>query len=439
MSIPVTGDDDGVGFGVKGSSAYPHTGKGVEGHSSGGDGVFGQTRGMNAAGVRGVHTGHISAIAVIGELDLGITAIKGQHGGGSRSAGDEVLGSGVWGDSSKGPGVAGTSATADGIIGVGATAGVRGASAIGDGVIGESDKGEGVRGISHSLHGGIVGVNDNPGTGAGVFAVSSNGEGVHGESNAATFGAGVTGAVMNHEGTGPGVLGQSFGKGPGVIGKSVKDSGVIGFHGDPQLQETTATSDAGLAGVFGASSEGPGIMGYSRERNSPAVLAIGYIEGRSFLSPLAAFFDGNVQVNGDVCLVGADCAEEFDVAQSESIEAGAVVVVNHEGKLHQCDTAYDGKVAGVVSGAGEYKPGIVLHKRESANERLPIALVGKVYCKVDAHYSAIEVGDLLTTSETPGHAMKASDPSRSFGAVLGKALRAHKVGCGLIPILVALQ
>ena len=47
-------------------------------------------------------------------------------------------------------------------------------------------------------------------------------------------------------------------------------------------------------------------------------------------------------------------------------------------------------------------------------------LVGKVFCKVDG---AIDVGDLLTTSQTPGHAMKATDPQRAFGAVIGKALK----------------
>ena len=71
--------------------------------------------------------------------------------------------------------------------------------------------------------------------------------------------------------------------------------------------------------------------------------------------------------------------------------------------------------------------------------RMPLALVGKVYCKVDAGHGAIEIGDLLTTSPTPGHAMKAADPMRAFGAVIGKALRPLASGTGLIPILVALQ
>jgi hypothetical protein len=70
---------------------------------------------------------------------------------------------------------------------------------------------------------------------------------------------------------------------------------------------------------------------------------------------------------------------------------------------------------------------------------MPVALMGKVFCKVDAQYSPIEVGDLLTTSPTLGHAMKAGDPLKAFGAVLGKALQSLKEGTGMIPVLVALQ
>jgi hypothetical protein len=96
-------------------------------------------------------------------------------------------------------------------------------------------------------------------------------------------------------------------------------------------------------------------------------------------------------------------------------------------------------VAGVIAGAGAYRPGIVLDRVASQGNRQPLALSGKVYCKVDAQYSPIQVGDLLTTSATPGHAMKAEDPARSFGAVIGKALQPLKNGEGLIPILVSLQ
>jgi hypothetical protein len=157
---------------------------------------------------------------------------------------------------------------------------------------------------------------------------------------------------------------------------------------------------------------------------------------------LSVLPNGNVQVNGtlmatvDIVLTGADCAEEFDVA--ERVEPGMVVVLRADGTLEPSQHPYDKKVAGVVSGAGCYRPGLVLD-RQPCEGRLPVALVGKVYCKVDAQYGSIEMGDLLTTSPTPGHAMKADDPTRSFGAVIGKALRPLETGQELIPILVTLQ
>ena len=115
------------------------------------------------------------------------------------------------------------------------------------------------------------------------------------------------------------------------------------------------------------------------------------------------------------------------------------MVLGEEGSLCQSTEAYDKKVAGVISGAGDLKPGLILDKQPESTNRMPIALMGKVYCQVDAQYAPIEVGDLLTTSPTPGHAMKATDPLKAFGTIIGKALRPLEAGKGLIPILVALQ
>jgi len=81
----------------------------------------------------------------------------------------------------------------------------------------------------------------------------------------------------------------------------------------------------------------------------------------------------------------------------------------------------------------------VLGRQQADALRQPIALLGKVYCQADAQYAAIEVGDLLTTSPTSGHAMKAIDPAKAFGTVIGKALGPLSDGKGLIPLLVALQ
>lgn len=142
---------------------------------------------------------------------------------------------------------------------------------------------------------------------------------------------------------------------------------------------------------------------------------------------------------GDIILQNADCAEHFDVADPEEIDPGTVVVLDEKGRLRQSTKPYDRKVVGVVSGAGDLKPGIVLDHRPAEKNRNAVALVGKVYCKVDATATAVDVGDLLTTGYTPGHAMKAIDSTKAFGAVLGKALQPLASGMGLIPILVALQ
>jgi hypothetical protein len=156
----------------------------------------------------------------------------------------------------------------------------------------------------------------------------------------------------------------------------------------------------------------------------------------------AAFFrgdvgvTGDVVVNGDLVLTGADLAEQFT---AEGIcEPGSVVVLSGGDRVRMSDTPYDRKVAGVVSGAGSYRPALVMDRRESTGRR-PLAMTGKVWCRVDAGFGPVRVGDLLTTSATPGHAMLASDRQRAFGAVIGKALADLDSGCALVPVLVSLQ
>ena len=148
---------------------------------------------------------------------------------------------------------------------------------------------------------------------------------------------------------------------------------------------------------------------------------------------------GTLSVATDVILTGADCAEHFDVVQDAVCEPGTVMAIGVSGALNASAQAYDKKVAGVVSGAGHFRPGIVLDTQHSDKKRPAVALFGKVYWRVDAQYAPFEVRDLLTTSDTVGHAMKACDPVRAFGAVVGKALGNLTDGCGLIPILIALQ
>jgi hypothetical protein len=141
----------------------------------------------------------------------------------------------------------------------------------------------------------------------------------------------------------------------------------------------------------------------------------------------------------DIILQGADCAEDFDVNPETKAEPGTVMVVNDLGVLEASCQAYDRRVAGIVSGAGDCWPGLILGRKKPASGRVAIALVGRAHCLVDAQYSSVAIGDLLTTSPTPGHAMKATDGTRAFGSVIGKALGTLGSGSGLVPVLVALQ
>jgi hypothetical protein len=271
------------------------------------------------------------------------------------------------------------------------------------------------------------------GTGVAVFGVSQNGEGLHGETNSLGV-AGIAGFSLNTSGTGAAVYGESRNQGPGVFGVSQNGEGL---HG-----ETNSLGVAGIAG-FSLNTSGTGAAVYGESRNrGPGVM--GFSNTGLGGTGDAGLFVGNVTINGNLTMGSggdvflSDFAEDFDIADAEA-EPGTVMAIEQDGTLRPSNHPYDKRVAGVVSGAGDYRPAIVLDKQAQTGNRRPIALVGKVYCKVDAGYSPIEVGDLLTTSATPGYAMKADNPLRAFGAVIGKALRPVTAGQDLIPILIALQ
>jgi hypothetical protein len=334
----------------------------------------------------------------------GVTGIGGTKPG--------VLGSGtnstgVLGIGHKEPGVSGISDSSDGVRATSTSGnGLSARSMSSVAIFAESTNGTGVLGIGQKEPG-VSGVSD---SGDGVRATSTSGNGLSARSTDSV-------AIFAESTNSTGILGIGHAE-PGVRGASDSSDGV----------RATSSTGNGLS-AFGGGDSGVGIFAQASAKRSPA----------TGTNPIAGFFDGDVVVAGDIRLSGGDCAENFDVSAIEMIVPGTVMVINDEGGLRPSDQPYDKKVAGVISGAGDYRPGLVLDDRPSEECRMPIALMGKVYCKVDARFGAVEVGDLLTTSSTPGHAMKAGDPLKAFGSVIGKALRAIAEGRGLIPILVALQ
>jgi len=137
---------------------------------------------------------------------------------------------------------------------------------------------------------------------------------------------------------------------------------------------------------------------------------------------------------------GGDMSERFAVASNTKIEPGTVMVIdeNCPGNLKISDTAYDRKVAGIVSGAGGIKTGAILRSSPHIGG-YPIALAGCVYSKGDATSHPIQTGDPLTTSAIPGHAMKVVDTVAAQGAILGKAMSPLYEGTGLVLVLANLQ
>jgi hypothetical protein len=138
---------------------------------------------------------------------------------------------------------------------------------------------------------------------------------------------------------------------------------------------------------------------------------------------------------------GSDFSENFDIRENRVLPGMLVRIdAGRPGELAVADCAYDRAVAGVVSGAGGVKPGLMMGQRGSlADGQHPVALTGRVYCLVDADLGAIEPGDLITTSDTPGHGMKVTDHTRAQGAIVGKAMTPLASGRGLVLVLVSLQ
>ncbi|MBP7428595.1 MAG: hypothetical protein KBC05_04135 [Candidatus Hydrogenedentes bacterium] len=142
---------------------------------------------------------------------------------------------------------------------------------------------------------------------------------------------------------------------------------------------------------------------------------------------------------------GSDLSESFQVQPVSDVrpQPGMVVCIDpaRPGELRISASPNDTTVAGIISGAGGINPGMVMGQQDSvAFGGYPVALTGRVYCLADATAEAIAPGDLLTTSTTPGHAMKVTDYAGAQGAVIGKAMTPLAAGeKGLVLVLVTLQ
>lgn len=224
--------------------------------------------------------------------------------------------------------------------------------------------------------------------------------------------------------------------------------GVYGANGAKTI-EIQGTSDAANAGgqIYFYQADGTASLQIDGEVGSGGG---GYMDIRNSNGTVTVKFEGQDssgkgRVTTQVLEItgGSDLSEQFDInAAPGALQPGLLVSIDTQrpGELVLSAQPYDRTVAGVVSGAGGVTPGMLMGQAGSkANGKHPVALTGRVYCWADASTGAIRPGDLLTTSATPGHAMRVTDYTRAQGAIIGKAMTSLSGGKGLVLVLVTLQ
>jgi hypothetical protein len=138
---------------------------------------------------------------------------------------------------------------------------------------------------------------------------------------------------------------------------------------------------------------------------------------------------------------GSDLSEYFDLGTG-ALTPGMLVSIDpeKEGKLILTKKAYDRQVAGVLSGANQIRTGILMGQEGSiADGQYPVALAGRVYVMATDEGGPIKPGDLLTSSPTPGKAMKVRKLRKAQGSIIGKAMTTMSAADGLVLVLINLQ
>jgi len=244
-----------------------------------------------------------------------------------------------------------------------------------------------------------------------------------------------TAGVLGFSGDSIGVEGFTF-TGTALYGHS-GDGNAASMKNDSSSHATTALRNAGSGDVLIMQANGGSFIRAVNNAGDKTLFSVSS-DGTTITNVL--------QING-----GADLSEKFEVKApldidsnvlSQEVHPGMIVVIDpdNSGKLVVSSQSYDRKVAGIISGAGGIKPGMLMSQSSSvADGSHPVALTGRVYCWADASNSPIYPGDLLTTSKIPGHAMKVCNYEKAQGAIIGKAMTGLKSGRGLVLVLVTLQ
>jgi hypothetical protein len=176
---------------------------------------------------------------------------------------------------------------------------------------------------------------------------------------------------------------------------------------------------------------------------------------------------GDTLEQGDVVVIGGNQASLF-YGQNDNIPIPEIDLAQREYDTRVCGIVHEVHIPLAQENSELHTAGTDVRKSKAAKGRRKADVVRQVFtpeelekldrtnvepgqigwmvtlgafaqCKVDADIASIQVGDLLTTSPTKGHAQKVLDPSKAIGAIVGKALGSLKKGKGKIPVLVMLQ
>ncbi len=248
-----------------------------------------------------------------------------------------------------------------------------------------------------------------------------------------------SGVGLTLSGGSTGLSGSGSYRGVGGQGGTygVHGAGGYGVYGSSTITEGRgvyglSTSSGGYGGFFVNSGTGARILLAANDADEYSELEFKVDEDGDVYAD-GTYHGSGIDI-GPCPLNCADLAEEMDADQAaSSYEPGDVLVVDRQGLITLSREPYAPNVVGVYS----TRPAFLAHAGHTDNQ-VPVALVGVVPVKASAENGPIVPGDLLTTSSTPGHAMRAGD-NPPLGTVVGKALEPLAEGSGLIEMLVMLQ
>lgn len=280
----------------------------------------------------------------------------------------------------------------------------------------------GTTGTSASIRGEIASTSNGSGLSVGATGVL----GIVTSTSAGGWSAGVRGINNSTTGNGIGVIGYQAGSGWGVAGQTESGTGVRAVAGD---------GGNALVAIY------TGTSGSTTTANNIAIFQAPPRTGGAATNRARINSSGVGYFNGGTVNSGADVAELFDIEGPRmQYEPGDVLIISTETDrtVEKSSDPYSTLVVGVYA----TKPGVLLteeHIDADFSGKVPMGIVGVIPTKVTDENGAISRGDILVTSSTPGHAMKADSEIAVMnpGCIIGKALQNFDAeGSGVIKVLV---